>query len=199
VAQALAAHGRLLLMKQVHGVAVQRAPWHGQPQGDAAVSSEGGVVLGIETADCLPVLLVDPDGGRVAVAHAGWRGTAAGVVGQALGALLRAGSKADQLLAALGPSIGPCCYEVGEELREAFGVRGAAHFRPGPRGRPHLDLRGANEAQLREAGLRAEQIHHVPDCTACRPDLYHSYRRDGPGGGRMISFVGWSGPTSSRR
>jgi len=191
VAHALAARGRLLLLKQVHGAAVTVAPWDGTPEADAAVAVGPRLLLGVETADCLPILIVDPRRRAVAVAHAGWRGTAAGVTTRAVEALVAAGSQPGDLLAALGPSIGPCCYEVGEELREAFGPSGAAFFRPGPRGRPHLDLRAANLEQLVAAGLPARQIDHVRDCTACRADLYHSYRRDGPGAGRMINFVGW--------
>jgi copper oxidase (laccase) domain-containing protein len=80
---------------------------------------------------------------------------------------------------------------VGDELRGAFGPAGAAFFRPGPNGRPHLDVRAANVHQLLAEGLQPESIHHVPDCTHCHPELYHSYRRDGPGSGRMISFVGF--------
>ena len=91
-----------------------------------------------------------------------------------------------------GPAIGACCYEVGPELEDALGPEGAGFFRPGPRGRPHLDLRAANVRQLERAGLNPSRIHHVPDCTQCRADLYHSYRRDGKDAGRMISFVGFS-------
>jgi YfiH family protein len=192
VAAALAEHGRLHLLKQVHGTAVVAAPWEGRPEGDAAVADRPGVVLGIETADCLPVLLVDPVRRRVAAAHAGWRGTAAGVARAAVAALRERGSDPADLLAALGPGIGPCCYEVGPELESAFGPGGAAFFRPGPRGRSHLDVRAANVAQLRAAGVSEARIHHVNDCTSCRADLYHSYRREGRAAGRMISYVGWS-------
>ncbi len=191
VGRALEGRGRLLLLKQVHGAAVAVAPWEERPEADAAVATGPRLLLGIETADCLPILIVDPRRRTVAAAHAGWRGTASGVAARAVEALVAAGSAREDLLAALGPSIGPCCYEVGEELREAFGPSGAAFFRPGPRGRPHLDLRAANLEQLVAAGLPARQIDHVRDCTACRADLYHSYRRDGPGAGRMINFVGW--------
>ena len=192
VAEALAPTGRLFLLKQVHGAAVRRAPWTGRPEADAGVASEGGTIVGIETADCLPVLVVDPVRRAVAAAHAGWRGTAAGVVRAAVAALVEGGSRPADLIAATGPGIGPCCYEVGDELRAAFGPEGAAFFRPGPRGRPHLDVRAANERQLREAGIPAARLHRVDDCTRCRADLYHSYRRDGPNAGRMINFVGFS-------
>jgi hypothetical protein len=196
VAAALADSGRLLMMKQVHGATVRHAPWDGaRPEGDAAVCTQPGFVLGIETADCLPLLLVDPARRAVAAAHAGWRGTAAGVAAAAVAALVAGGSRADDILAALGPSIGPCCYEVGDELRPAFtgafGGEAETFFRPGPRGRAHLDLRAANARQLERAGVRPANIHHVADCTHCRPDVYPSWRRDGPGAGRMISFVGW--------
>lgn len=193
VAEALRDRGRLFLMKQVHGATAVHAPWEGAPEADGSIATGPGLLLGIETADCLPVLLVDPVRRAVAAAHAGWRGTAAGVAGKVAQALVAAGSRPTDLMAALGPAIGPCCYEVGDELREAFGPAGATLFRPGPRGRPHLDVRAANVRQLVAAGLREDRIHHVPECTACRADLYHSYRRDGAGGGRMISFVGFAG------
>ncbi len=193
VSAGLAGVGRLHLLSQVHGAVVREAPWQGRPEGDAAVTAAPGVLLGIETADCMPVLLVDPVARRVAAAHAGWRGTAAGVVVQALRAMTDAGSRIADILVALGPAIGACCYEVGDELRAVFGAAGACFFTPGPRGRPHLDVRAANRAQLERAGISPERIADLAECTACRADLYHSYRRDGPGGGRMISFVGWSG------
>jgi YfiH family protein len=182
--------GRLLFLKQVHGARVVRAPWEGTPEADAATATPGWIV-GVETADCLPLLLVDPGRRAVAAVHAGWRGTAAGVAAAAVEALRAEGSRPADLLAALGPAIGPCCYEVGEELREAFGERGSAFFRPGIRGRPHLDVRAANRRQLVESGLLPERIHDVDECTHCREDLYHSYRRQGPGAGRMLSYVGF--------
>ena len=178
-------------MKQVHGAEVLRAPWEGTPEADAATTDVAGWILGVETADCLPLLLVDPRRRVAAAVHAGWRGTAAAVSSRAVQALQAAGSRPEDLLAALGPGIGPCCYEVGDELRAAFGPGASDFFRPGPRGRPHLDVRSANRRQLLEAGLRADRMHDVDECTYCRSDLYHSYRREGKGGGRMISFVGF--------
>ena len=190
VARALDGSGRLLLLTQVHGAAVVEAPWDGMPEGDASVAVNPGWLLGIQAADCLPLLLVDPVRRFAAAAHAGWRGTAAGVAASAVAALAARGSRPEDLVAALGPGIGACCYEVGDAVREAFSPSGAPFFRPGPNGRPHLDLRAANVRQLVEAGLRSHALHHVTECTCCRPDLYHSYRRDGRAAGRMISFVG---------
>ncbi len=192
VASALRPHGRLFLLRQVHGVAVRVAPWDGRPEADAALAEQPGLLLGIETADCLPLLLVDPERRAVAAAHAGWRGSAAGVAAAAVNALVERGSRAEHLLAALGPANEAWSYEVGEELQAAFGAEWEALTRPGPRGRPHLDVRRANLRQLERAGVRGDRIHHLADCTSCRPDLYHSYRREGPAGGRMISFVGFS-------
>ncbi len=191
VRAALAGTGRLLLMRQVHGTAVVRAPWEGTPEADAAIATDPGLLVGISTADCLPVFLVDPLRRAVAAVHAGWRGTASGIVARAVEALVAGGSRPTDLVAALGPGIGRCCYEVGDELRAAFGPGAEAFFHPGPGGRPHLDVRAANASQLEDAGLRPERIHHVADCTSCREDLYYSYRRDGPGTGRLISFAGF--------
>lgn len=197
VAAALRDQGQLLSLKQVHGARVAAAPFEGLPEADAAVASASGLILGIETADCLPVLLVDPRRRAVAAAHAGWRGTAGGVAARAVEALIASGSRPQDLLAALGPGIGACCYEVGDDLREAFGPESAAFFRPGRRDRPHLDVRAANRAALVRASVPSEQIHSVDECTSCRADLYYSYRRDGAGAGRMISFVGFASSPSA--
>lgn len=194
VSQALAGRCRVLFLRQVHGTKVCAAPWEGAPEGDAALAREPGFVLGIETADCLPVLIVDRKRQAVAVAHAGWRGTAAAVSARAVEALVASGSQALDLEAALGPCIGPCCYEVGDEVREAFARASEAVFRAGPRGRAHLDLRAANALQLEQAGVPRDGIQSIAHCTCCRPDLYHSYRRDGSGTGRMISFAGFAPP-----
>jgi YfiH family protein len=189
VARALDGNGRLLLLKQVHGVAVVEAPWDGMPAADVSVAARPGWLLGIQTADCR----LSSSWTRTASSrHArGWRGTAAGVAPRAVAALAARGSRPEDLVAALGPGIGACCYEVGDEVREAFSPSGAAFFRPGPGGRPRLDVRAANVRQLLDAGLLPGALHHVADCTRCRADLYHSYRRDGRAAGRMISFVGF--------
>jgi len=194
VGAALADRGDLLLLSQVHGNQVLEAPWSGRPAGDAATVRTPGLLLGIETADCLPLLLVDPESRVAAAVHAGWRGTALGIAGRVVAAMVAAGAEARRILAAVGPGIGVCCYEVGPELREAFDASGADLFRTGDAGRPHLDLREANRRQLVEAGVAAESVHHVDECTACRPGDYHSYRRDGPGSGRMLSWIGWARP-----
>jgi YfiH family protein len=192
VREALASRGALHLLTQVHGAAVVRAPYDGCPEADAAAADAPGVLLGIETADCLPVLLVDPVARRVAAAHAGWRGTAQDVAVRAVEALEARGSRPQDLVAALGPGIGACCYEVGDELRASFGALAEHVFRPGPRGKPHLDVREANRLKLVAAGLVPGNVHHVAECTYCIPGRYHSYRRDGRGAGRMISFVGFA-------
>lgn len=191
VAAVLATAGRLHLLKQVHGSKVAYAPWEGEPEADAAVAERPGLILGIETADCLPALIVDPRRRVAAAAHAGWRGTAAGVVARALEALVRAGSRPQDVVVALGPGIGPCCYEVGDELPEAFGPEDAAFFRRGPRDRWHLDVRAVNARQLEAAGVDETRIHHVDECTFCRGEDYYSYRREGKGAGRMINYVGF--------
>jgi polyphenol oxidase len=192
VSAALAASGRLFLLRQVHGTALHLSPWEGHPDGDAGVAEAPGLLVGVETADCLPVLLVDPVRRAAAAVHAGWRGTAAGVVLRGVEALVAGGSRVADIVAGLGPGIGACCYEVGEELREAFGPQGEAFFRPGPRGRAHLDVRGANATQLERAGVSPGRIHHIAHCTFCDADRYHSFRRDGTGSGRMVNYVGWA-------
>jgi YfiH family protein len=191
VAQALAPFGRTFFLTQVHGASVVRAPWQGAPEGDAGLSAAAGHLVAIETADCLPILLVEPTSRLAAAVHAGWRGTAAGIVTHAVEALISAGGRPSRLRAVLGPGIGVCCYEVGGELREALAPRHAAHFRPGSRDREHFDLRGANAAQLIAAGLMPQNIEDLAVCTFCDPRGLPSYRRQGPRCGRIVSYVGW--------
>ena len=195
VRAALRDAGQVHFLQQVHGATVLQAPWVGTPDGDAALAGQAGLLLGIETADGLPVLIVDRERQVAAAAHAGWRGTAASVVSRTVEALTAGGSRPEDLLVALGPAIGPCCYEVGDELRDSFGPAADPFFKPGPRGRPHMDVRALNVHQLRKSGVPSDRIHSVDECTSCHPELYYSYRRDGSTTGRMISFVGWSSPS----
>lgn len=188
---ALRDRGDLFFLKQVHGCAVVRAPFEGAPEADASLTETPGSLLAIETADCLPILIVDPIDHRVAAAHAGWRGTVAGVVQAAVRELIAAGSQPRDLLAVLGPAIGPCCYEVGDDVEDAFGEKGAKFLQPAKGKRKHLDIAAANREQLIGAGVDPARIERLDLCTMCRADLFFSYRRDGAGAGRMISVVGF--------
>ncbi|OGK91996.1 MAG: hypothetical protein A2X50_16425 [Candidatus Rokubacteria bacterium GWF2_70_14] len=138
------------------------------------------------TADCLPIVLFDPEGRRLAVVHAGWRGTVQSVARAAVTALTRAGAPPGGLLAAVGPSIGPCCYEVDlpviERLRTGFPSAWPTWVTPVGPGKWMLDLWKANEDQLRAAGVAPSRIENPRLCTACRLDLFFSYRREGKGG-----------------
>lgn len=183
--------GRLFLLKQVHGTGLATPPWKSSPEADASATSAPGLLLGIKTADCLPLLFVDRDRRLAAAAHAGWRGTAAGIVGRVLDWFAAQGGRLDDVQVALGPCIGPCCYEVGEELRSQFADAEQRFFTGAAPGKPHLDLRGLNEQQLLTRGVAPHQIAHVAECTRCQPSLYYSYRREGAGTGRLVSYVGW--------
>lgn len=193
VQRRFAEHGEVFFLTQIHGGDVAQAPWTEPPHADAGFANEPGHVLAIETADCLPVLIVDPVTRRVAAAHAGWRGTLLQVARRAVKRLIETGSSGGNLLAALGPAIGSCCYEVGPKVEEAFGPAGSDFFLPGPgASRKNLDLVMANRAQLAEAGLPSTNIQSLDLCTRCRGDLFFSYRRDGASAGRMISIIGFS-------
>lgn len=187
----LSPFGEVFFLKQVHGAKLMTPPWTEPPEADGSFSDDAGTLLAIETADCLPVLIVDPTKRRVAAAHAGWRGTAAHVAQSAALALIASGSRAEDLLASLGPAIGRCCYEVGPDVEEAFGPQGARFFVPGKAERKHLDKAAANRAQLEAAGLLPERIDSLDLCTRDREDLFFSYRRDGANAGRMISVIGF--------
>ena len=171
-------------LRQVHSarVATVTAPGpHGE--GDALITAAHGLALSVITADCVPVLVATT--GAVAAIHAGWRGLAAGVVPAALSALPGLPGEAR---AWLGPTIGPCCYEVSEEVAgEVVAASGPEVSRPGPAGRPHLDLRLAATLQLAAAGVSS--VRALGPCTRCRPELSWSYRREGRAAGRNIAYV----------
>ena len=163
------------------------------PRADIAVSDRPGIAVAVQVADCVPLLIAAPHG-PVAAAHAGWRGTAANVAGRAVEALVEGGSDVSQLHAAIGPSIGACCYEVGAEVNESFGQAGwPAGLRQrwfSTRGRSlRLDLWEANRDQLSASGVPAANVHVSGLCTSCHAEWFHSYRRDGAGTGRMAAFI----------
>ena len=152
---------------------------------DALVTDTPGAALRIRTADCLPIFFADPVRGAVGLAHAGWRGLAASLPARMVAALSQVfHSRADALQVAVGPSIGPCCYEVGPEFAQRFGP-----FVQEARGRRTCDLAGVAVDQLRRCGVRADRIVQTRRCTACETDEWFSLRREGPETGRLVSFI----------
>ena len=160
------------------------------------VSDDPGLVIAVRIADCAPVLLADPVRGAVAAVHAGWRGTVRRVAASGVEALAREfGSRPADLVAAIGPCLGVCCGEVGDEVREAFGEAGVdagsveRWFSRGPGGRAHLHLARANRDQLVAAGVAAANVSVAGLCTRSYPELFHSYRAAGPDAGRMAALI----------
>jgi YfiH family protein len=191
VVRHLSSHGRTFFLGQVHGDRIVSAPFTGTPEADGALTASAGCIVAVETADCLPVILVEPRRRIAAIVHAGWRGTALDIMSRAVEEITARGGSVARLIAALGPCIGACCYEIGAELCAPNGPFDAAHIRRSAAGRAFLDLRAVNREQLERSGLNRDNIHSIDECTACRVDSYHSYRRDGHGTGRMISYAGW--------
>jgi len=155
--------------------------------GDALFTRRRARPLAVFTADCVPLILVDPDAPALGVAHAGWRGTVRGIAGRLVAALVeQAAARPERLRAAIGPSIGPCCYEVDEPvvgpLSAAFPEAWARWVHPGAPGRWSLDLWAANADQLAAAGVPAGAIATPRLCTGCRRDMFFSYRKEGMAG-----------------
>ncbi|HTX16684.1 MAG TPA: peptidoglycan editing factor PgeF [Candidatus Baltobacteraceae bacterium] len=214
---------RVMTLRQFHSDLVHRVD---QPQGDveapradALFTRERGVVLAVQTADCIPILLADPKQRAVGAIHSGWRGTLHRIAAKALGRMqMEFGTRPEDVIAALGPGIGRCCYEVGSdvarefhsqfpEAREWFDgpfdalasgendpnwlpwltMRPPGH--PPPPSRVHLDLIAANRAILAGAGVPLRQIATSDLCTACRTDLFFSYRRERKTG-RLMAAIG---------
>ena len=207
----------LIALKQIHSDVVhlfENSP--AEPcRGDASATNRSGLLLAVQTADCVPILLVDLKKRAVAAVHAGWRGTLQHTVAKTIGKMqMQFGTKPADLLAAIGPSIGGCCYEVGTEVASEFRSQfsNASEWfdelrtgdepnplqwlnmaPPGHQPPPKnvlLDLRKANRAQLLAAGVRAQNIVVSDLCTACRRDLLFSYRKEGGTTGRLMSVIG---------
>lgn len=169
--------------KQIHSATALPAHPGLCGEGDALFSPEPGLVLSVVTADCVPVLLAGPKG--LAAVHAGWRGIAAGVVPAAIEAAVE---RPEEWTAWIGPAVGACCYEVGEDV--ATRVAEASHpgvVTSGPGERPHLDLQAAVRHQLESAGIG--EIIAVSHCTRCDAERLWSYRREGKAAGRNLAFI----------
>lgn len=162
-------------------------------ESDGIVTNQRGVLLGIGVADCYPILLLDPVNKAVAALHAGWKGTAAGIVRKGVAALTDFfGSRPADILAAIGPGIGPCCYEVDEPVRRAFTFHGNG-WEPFTESvapdRWRLNLAEANRLQLLQAGVAPGNVTMPTHCVCCTPELFFSYRRDNGETGRQMGFI----------
>ena len=199
---ALGGEWKLAACWQVHGtdLLVVRDPEDPRPDDercDALATNLKGVLLGVKTADCVPVIIGDSRSGACAAVHAGWRGTLAEIIKHALAALREEfGTKPRDVRAALGPAALGCCYEVGAEVVEPFRAKFSdadSLFKPTTAGHALVDLHEANRRQLVESGVAVERIHALPLCTMCRPDLFFSYRQDRKlygRTGRLMSVIG---------
>jgi YfiH family protein len=206
-------HSNVLVLAGASDASRDR-PW----RADGLMSDEPGLLLGIQTADCIPVLVADRKRRAVAAFHAGWRGTVKRIVESGVGRMrLEFGSRPEDLVAAIGPGVGPCCYAVGEEVlssfesqfsygrelfREVYDAdpvrtrypmlfltqRAPGHSSIGPS--LHLDLIEANRRQLLAAGLKPRSIHWAGGCTSCQNHLFFSHRASQGHAGRMLSVIG---------
>ncbi|KAF0220496.1 MAG: hypothetical protein FD174_1150 [Geobacteraceae bacterium] len=160
---------------------------------DGIITNQPGVMIGVCIADCVPLLLLDPVKKVAAALHAGWKGTAGEICSKGVEALVKMfNCKPADILAAIGPGIGPCCYEVDTPVMEAFKKNGSGwdlFAAERGEGRWGLDLSAANRHQLALAGLREEHIETSELCVSCNHDLFFSYRRDGGDTGRQMGFI----------
>jgi copper oxidase (laccase) domain-containing protein len=201
---------RIVKVRQVHGARVVEASASLAAPGDAAAQEAdalvargtlGPLAVGVRVADCVPVLVGDAATGDVAAIHAGWRGVVAGVVPAAIAALLSRGAgggargedreqandlsaRPGALVAAIGPCIGACCFEVGRDVAARIG-----HVAREAGDKAYVDLRAAVRAQLEAAGVGSDRIDDVPGCTRHEPERFHSFRRDGADSGRMLAAI----------
>jgi hypothetical protein len=169
--------------KQIHSAVALQARPGACGEGDALVSGEAGLALSVVTADCVPILLAGPEG--IAAVHAGWRGIAGGVIHATLEKIP---GRSGDWTAWIGPAIGSCCYEVGEDVAAQVVAASAPQIaRPGPSGKPHLDLAQAARLQLAAAGVG--EVVVLSHCTRCNEERLWSYRREGKAAGRNMGFI----------
>ena len=185
---------RVVRVKQVHGATVLQAdtvgdPW---PEADALWTGTPRLLLGVAAADCVPVLLADPDSGIVGAAHAGWQGISRRVVQALVRSMVAAGARAERLVAAIGPSIGPCCYVIddarAEVIRERLGADAADLLQPDANGRIVFDLWAANTQQLAQAGVRG--IERADLCTRSGGADIWSHRGEAGRNGTGLGIIG---------
>ncbi len=188
---------QLVATRHVHGTNVWRV---GEPLADGAefdglVTDRVGSVLGAFAADCIPLVFAEPEARVCGAAHAGWRGTVAGIATNVITRMVELGARPERIRVALGPSIGACCFEVGREVVDEF--RAVLGDLPGliveGPNKNHIDLRVATRRFLERAGVGPENIDDRPPCTKCEGDRFFSYRRDGREGGVHMGFIGLSG------
>jgi YfiH family protein len=182
-------------LAMTHGTAVAIVEHREQSglEADACLTRQPGVGLALTTADCVPVLFADPTRGVVGLAHAGWRGTAGRIVQATVDAMAeRFGSRPQDVRAAVGPAIRPCCFLVHEDVSSHF-TADYAHLVQAVEERSSVDLQEANRLQLVEMGVPVDQVVVCDLCTSCCQDLFFSYRRDGQRSGRMASAIGLPG------
>ena len=198
--KAVGAHNlKITTMRQIHGdniIDVTDSRLKEAGEADGMATDQSGIFLGVLTADCVPILFSARGRQLAAVAHAGWRGTLAGIAAKMVRHLRdRYDADPGSIEAALGPAIGPCCYEIGADvsrsLIEKWGrlTQECLHSRDG---KQFLDLRRLNRLLLEDAGVPPEQIFEIGPCTRCAAEDFFSYRRAKKETGRQISFVGWN-------
>jgi len=180
----------LVVPRQSHGVcvAVVDSRSGSTVEADALITRAPGLVLSVTVADCVPVLLYDSVTRVAAAIHAGWKGTTGGIVHATLQQMRSCfGTRPEDCCAAIGPSIGPCCYVTDERRALCFPPEVVEHA---GNCRYRIDLGAANRKQLLEAGVPASRVNSASGCTSCQPDLFFSHRRDGSRAGRMMATIG---------
>jgi YfiH family protein len=188
---------RLCSLSQQHGAEIVAASLLGRkrsPEADGIWTDSNNDLLAIRTADCAAMWILDPSNHRLCMLHAGWRGAAAGIVHAGVRALAGAGGDPREFIAAVGPHLRPCCFEVGPEVAISFqDIKGAilpATELQAPRMRSDsvaLDFSAVLNDAFGRCGVPSESVHIATACTRCHPDLFHSYRRNGAGGPLMVS------------
>lgn len=192
--------GHFFMVTQVHGegILILDRPIadlvvHDSPQFDAVITDQPGIAIGIKTADCVPIFFADRTKRIIAVAHAGWRGTSLSIAAKVIDTLrTRFTCRTEEIIAAIGPAIGPCCYQVDETVFSAMSAHNGREifFSSSPeKGKWMFDLSRANKIQMIRAGLLDKNIYTAGYCTSCNRDKFYSHRGEGGNTGRQFNFI----------
>ncbi|MBI5787790.1 MAG: peptidoglycan editing factor PgeF [Candidatus Schekmanbacteria bacterium] len=187
----------LACLKQIHRdqiIVLEKTP-ESPPIADASITKQPGIVLAIQTADCVPILIADPENKIIAAVHAGWRGTVANILAKTLKKMFELGADPQKCLVAVGPCIGPCCYQVDNlviDQLKAAGIPWQAYVGAEDHGHWNLNLAAINIRQARMTGIPQQRISRLDLCTACNNGHFFSYRREGKTG-RMLNMIALSG------
>ncbi len=181
---------KLIFINQIHSSKVIKADSSGiYDDADGIINEGGSLVCSIKVADCLPIFFVNNNSRSIGLVHAGWRGLSSGIINEFVNSINKNKENTSDYYALIGPSIQSCCFEIKDDVLSFFDSR---FYKQIKNNKYKVDLQAWAVKQLEESGIEKSNITVIKRCTFCLNNIYHSYRRNGTGSGRMYALIGWS-------